>query len=375
LPSTAKNSRAGFNALARRRCEELKMHPDTEKLTAAYKENTTMEMLINADGSVFVERPGAALETLPFKPANEAVGEFIRTLVGNTEHFGADRPYADLSAPDGSRVHVILPPIARGICLSVRKRPAKLPTLNELTKIGGLTAGCAGFLKFAVDQGKNLLIVGGTSSGKTTLLNALISLVNPKHRILILEDSPELAVPLPHVVYLKTRIHDSGGNTDVTLRDLVSNSLRMRPDRLIIGECRGAEAADMLQAMNIGTDGVMATLHANSAREGLQRLETLTMMSGMDLPLKALRQNIVQAVDLVVFTAKLADGTRRVCQVSEVTGMDGETVTMSDLFKLESRKTPGGAAFTVVATGAIPRFYDQLRASGGEPPLEFFKKD
>lgn len=347
----------------------------TEQLAAAFKDPAVTEVMVNEDGAVYVERAGAMLEKLPAVAGPEAVAEFLKRLVGEAERFGSERPFADLSAADGSRVHVIAPPLVRGgVCVTVRKRPLRRPPLEELVKGGALTPACAGFLNFAVATHKNMLVVGGASSGKTTLLNALAARAAAKERILVLEDTPELVLPQPHVLYLKTRLRDPQGLPDVTLRDLLVNSLRMRPDRIIVGEVRSVEAADLLQAMNVGHEGVMATLHANSAREGLQRLETLFLMSGVDIPLKAVRQNMVLAVDLVVFMARLSDGSRRVLQVSEVTGMEMDTVTMADLFRLDARKGSGAASSEIKPTGSIPRFYDLMRAQGLEPPLEFFKR-
>ena len=347
---------------------------ETQALSEAFEDPANSELIINDDGAVFVER-GSSLEALPFKAAPDDVQAFLKVLVGESG-FGPARPYADLSAYDGSRVHIIAPPLVRGgVCVTIRKRPERRLTLEEQVQNGSVTTGCASFLEYAVEQRKNMLIIGGTSSGKTTLLNALVSLVPPKDRILVLEDSPELVLPQPHVMYLKTRLRDSNGLPDVTLKELLINTLRMRPDRIIVGECRSVEAADMLQAMNVGHEGVMCTMHANSAREGLQRLETLVMAAGGDLPLRVVRSSIVLAVDLVVFMARLSDGNRRVCQVTEVTGMEIDNITLSDLFLLDTRKGAQGAAFELKPTGAMPRFYDQLRKQGLEPPLEFFQPE
>jgi pilus assembly protein CpaF len=348
---------------------------DAQGLLAAFQDSRNSELIVNEDGSVFVER-GAKLEKLPFKAEAGDVAAFLSFLVGDTETFGPARPYADLSAQDGSRVHVIGPPLVKGgLCLTIRKRPTRRPSLAELARSGCVPVGCASFLKFAIEQKKNMLVIGGTSSGKTTLLNAMAALIPPEERIIVLEDSPELSLPQPHVMYLRTRLRDTSGLADVTIRDLLINTLRMRPDRIIVGECRSVEAADMLQAMNVGHEGVLCTMHANSAREGLQRLETLVMSAGVDLPLRAVRSTITLAIDLVVFMARLADGTRRVAQVTEVTGLEVENITLADLFLLDSRKGAGGQVFALKPTGALPRFYDQLRKQGMEPPLDFFQAE
>jgi pilus assembly protein CpaF len=347
-----------------------------EQLIATYRDPSVNEVIVNADGTAYVEKGKGALEMLPFTvPGADAVA-FVNNLTGDDEKFGASRPYADLSAQDGARIHVIGPPLTKGgFCVTIRKRPEKRWTLDELVRTGTLPANCAGFLKYAVSQHKSILIVGGTSSGKTSLMSALCSLIDSKERILVLEDTPELSLPQPHVAYLRTRMRDAAGLPDITLRELVINTLRMRPDRIIVGEVRSVEAADLMEAMNVGNEGVMCTLHANSAREALQRIESLVLMSGNNLPLKAVRSNIVMAMDLIVFMTRTANGTRKVAQVSEVTGMDTEMITMSDLFSADTRKGPGGSTIDLRPSGTMPKFYDQLRRQGVEPPIEFFRSE
>lgn len=348
--------------------------PEIEKLVAAFEDPSIHELMINDDGSVYVEN-GAGMRRLEAAPTAADVAAFVKGVVGADEKFGPERPYADLTAVDGSRVHVIAPPVARALAVTIRKRPAKRPTLDELVAAGALTDGCADFLDFCVQRKLNVLIAGGTGAGKTTLLSALAAQIEPAERILVLEDTPELALTQPHVLYLRTRARDANGRPDVTLRDLVVNTLRMRPDRVIIGETRGPEAADMLSAMNVGQDGMLTTLHANSAREALQRLETLVLQAGVDMPLKAVRGNIAGAIDFIVFLARLADGSRRVTQVAEITGMEVDTISLSDLFVLDLRKSPDGLSAALRPTGAVPRLYDRLRKQGEEPPMDFFRKD
>jgi pilus assembly protein CpaF len=351
--------------------------PEIEKLIEAFEDPSVIELMINDDAGVFVERAGAKVERLDANPAQQDILAFVRGVVGAPEEFGARRPYADLTATDGSRIHVISPPLVRGLTVTVRKRPASRPTLRQLVDGGTLTDNCAGFLDYCVQQKMNILVVGGTSSGKTTLLAALAALTNPEERILILEDTPELTLPETHkhAIFMRTRLRDASGSPDVTLRDLVINTLRMRPDRVIVGETRGPEAADMLQAMNVGTDGFLTTLHANSAREAIGRLETLVLQAGIDMPLKAIRQNIVSALDFIVFLSRMADGSRRIVQIAEVTGLEVETVSMADLFVLDLRRGAGGLQGTLRAAGTIPRFYERLRRQGIEPPLQFFRND
>ncbi len=351
--------------------------PEIEKLIEAFEDAGVVELMINGDGAVYVEREGARLEPVAAKPGPQDVLAFVRSIVGAVEEFGPRRPYADLSATDGSRVHVMSPPLVKGLTVSVRKRPTKRPSLKELCETGTLTAGAADFLDYCVRQKQNILIVGGTSSGKTTLLAALMARLQPAERILVLEETPELTLPPSHThaLFLRTRLRDSAGAPDVTLRELVVNTLHMRPDRIVVGETRGPEAADMLQAMNVGQDGLMTTLHANSAREAVARLETLVLQAGIDMPLKAIRQNIVTAVDFIVFLARLADGSRRVVQIAEITGIESEVVSMADLFTLELRRGQAGMQGRLRAAGTVPRFYDRLRRQGVEPPLEYFRND
>lgn len=345
-----------------------------EKLIAAFEDPQVQELMINDDGSVYAEG-GAGMRRLDAAPTAADVAAFVRGVVGADERFGPDRPYADLTAMDGSRVHVLAPPVARSLIVTIRKRPGRRPTLDQLIEAGTLSPGCADFLDFCVQRKLNVLIAGGTSSGKTTLLSALAAQIDPAERVLVLEDTPELLLSQPHTLYLRTRSADAGGRPAVTLRELVINTLRMRPDRIIIGETRGPEAADMLSAMNVGQDGLLTTLHASSAREALQRLETLVLQSGADMPLKAVRGNIVTALDFIVFLARLADGSRRVTQVAEVTGMEVETISLSDLFVLDLRKSPDGLSAALRATGTVPRFYERLRKEGEEPPMEFFRRE
>ena len=343
--------------------------PEIDKLVAAFEDPSVIELMINPDASVYVEFAGKGVAALPFRPSQQDIAAFIRGVIGTSETFGQERPYADLSAVDGSRVHVIAPPLAKGLTVTIRKRAAMRPSLNELVEIRTLPQGCADFLTYLVRQKLNILVVGGTSSGKTTLLAAIAALAGADERIVVLEDTPELALPQKHSLYLRTRMRDAGGRSDITLRDLVVNTLRMRPDRIIVGETRGPEASDMLQAMSVGCDGMLTTLHANSAREALGRLETLVLQAGIDMPLKAIRSNIVAAVDFIVFLARLGDGSRKVMQVSEITGMELDMVTMSDLFTLDVRK--GGSVLT--PSGAVPRFYERLRRQGIDPPMDFFR--
>lgn len=339
---------------------------DVNGLLAAFRDPAISEIIVNDDGSVYIEK-GGRLEAIGVKAEPEDAKAFLSFMVGDGETVGHSKPYADLTAQDGSRVHVIGPPLVRGagLALTIRKRPEKRPSLAEITKGGTLPVGCASFLKYCVEQRCNILVIGGTSSGKTTLLNGLAGCFDPKDRVIVLEDSPEVALALPHVMYLKTRL------PDVALRDLLVNTLRMRPDRMIVGEVRSIEAAALLESMNIGLEGTICTMHANSPREALNRLETLVMTAGREMPLKAVRSTIAMALDLIVFMARLPDGSRKVCQITEVTGMEVDNITTADLFMLDSRQRSP----EIKPTGTMPRFYDLLRKQGIEPPLDFFQQN
>jgi len=347
---------------------------EVQALLDLSRDASVTEIMANADGSVYVERPGGKLEKIPWAAAEEDKLRFLEALVGGAAGIGPARPYADLSAKDGSRVHVLAPPLLGrgGLCVTVRKRPSRRPSLDDLIRLGALSPAAAGFLRYAVENRRNILVAGGTSSGKTTILNALASYISPDERILVLEDTPEITLPQPHALYLRTRMQDASGLGDVTLRDLLKNSLRMRPDRILVGECRGPEAFDFLQAMSVGHDGALCTLHAGSCREALLRLETLILSAGLDIPLRATRANIAGALDLIVVAARLGDGSRRVVQIAELTGMELETISLSPLFEADPRALRGGD-FSLRPTGAVPRFYEDLRRRGAAPPLEFFR--
>lgn len=339
---------------------------DVNGLLAAFRDPAISEIIVNDDGSVYIEKAGR-LEPMGIKAEPEDAKAFLSFMVGEGEAVGSSKPYADLTAQDGSRVHVIGPPLTRGagVALTIRKRPQRRPSLAEITREGTVPAGCASFLQYCVEQRCNILVIGGTSSGKTTLLNGLAGCFDPKDRVIVLEDTPEVTLALPHVLYLRTRM------PDVTLRDLLINTLRMRPDRMIVGEVRSVEAAALLESMNVGLEGTICTMHANSPREALNRLETLVLTAGREMPLKAVRSTIAMALDLIVFMARLPDGRRKVCHITEVTGMELENITTADLFTLDTRQKDA----ELKPTGTMPRFYDLLRKQGIEPPLDFFQQN
>ncbi|HEC91920.1 MAG TPA: CpaF family protein, partial [Candidatus Atribacteria bacterium] len=285
-------------------------------------------------------------------------------------------PYVDARLPDGSRVHAIIPPLAlKGPTLTIRKFFREKLTPADLIKFNSATKEMLEFLKWCVYIRKNIIISGGTGSGKTTLLNILSSFIPEDERIITVEDSAELQLRQPHWVRLESRPPSIEGTGEVTIRDLVRNTLRMRPDRIVVGECRGGEALDMLQAMNTGHDGSLTTIHSNSPRDCIRRLETLCLMAGMELPAKAIREQIASAVNLIVQVARLSDGSRKIVSISEITGMEGDVVTMQDLFVFkqtgldENNKIKG--VFT--STGIVPSFIDELKAKGIKVDLSIFK--
>jgi pilus assembly protein CpaF len=281
----------------------------------------------------------------------------------------------DARLPDGSRVNAIIPPLAiDGPSLSIRRFKADAASLDNLLKWGSMTVAMAETLEAAVKIRLNIIISGGTGSGKTTLLNSLSAKIPNDERIVTIEDSAELALQQEHVVRLETRPPNIEGTGAITARDLVINSLRMRPDRVVIGECRGAESLDMLQAMNTGHDGSLTTLHANTPRDAISRLETMVMFSGIELPEKTIRSQICSAVNIIVQASRLSDGTRRVTCISEIVGMEGTIITMQELFKWEQYGLDenGKIVGCHVATGVRPRFLDKCKAKGIILPCEYF---
>jgi len=269
---------------------------------------------------------------------------------------------------DGSRVNAIIPPLAvSGSTLTIRKFSRDALGINDLIGFGTMTPDMADLLRACVQARLNILVSGGTGTGKTTLLNVLSSFIPSNERIITIEDAVELQLQQDHLVRLESRPANVEGRGEVTIRDLVKNALRMRPDRIVVGECRGAEALDMLQAMNTGHDGSLSTVHANAPRDAIARLETLVLMAGMDLPLRAIREQITSAVDLIVQITRLRDGTRRVVAVTEVHGMEGQTVTLQDIFLFDySAGLDANGKFLgrPVATGVRPKFTERFEELG-----------
>ena len=336
---------------------------------------TISDILVNSYANIYIERRGKLEKTLISFKDDEHLRRVIERIVSTVgRRIDEAQPMVDARLPDGSRVNAIIPPLAiDGPVLSIRRfgaEPLKMPTLIAN---GALTREIAVLFDMCVRARLNMIISGGTGAGKTTLLNALSAFIPVDERIVTIEDSAELQMQQPHVVRLETRPPNIEGKGEVTQRDLVRNALRMRPDRIVIGEVRGGEAIDMLQAMNTGHDGSLTTIHANTPRDALARLETMIQMTGMRLSDRAMRQQVASAVNVVIQVARLTDGTRRVTSISEITGMEGETVTMQEIFKFE--RTDIDAAGKVIGrfrtTGIRPRFADRLKQYGMQLPNFF----
>ncbi|MBN2147642.1 MAG: CpaF family protein [Anaerolineales bacterium] len=326
------------------------------------------EIMVNSADLVYIEKNGELIETNVRFDGDEHVLRIIdRMLHPLGRSVDMDHPMADARLPDGSRVNAIVPPVAiNGPCITIRKFLVNTMTMDEFVRLASITEHMVEFLQACVAARLNTLISGPTSSGKTTLLNILTGYIPGQERIVTIEDAVELQLKQKHVLRLETKARNVDGVGEVTPRDLVRNSLRMRPDRIIIGEVRGGEALDMLQAMNTGHHGSITTLHANSPRDALSRLETMVMMAGLELPLLAIRRQIASAINLIVHMSRLTDGTRKVTHITEVSGMEGEIITMSDIFKFEQTGVAqdGRILGQLKATGLRPMFTPRLEVVG-----------
>jgi pilus assembly protein CpaF len=334
------------------------------------------EVMVNGPKKVYIERKGKIVKTqVVFEDDNHVLRIIDRIILPLGRRVDTDNPTVDARLPDGSRVNAVVQPVAiDGPSITIRKFKKDKLTVDQLIELDSFNRHMATFLEACVVSRLNVIISGGTGSGKTTLLNVLSSFIPDGERIITIEDAAELRLQQDHILRLETKTPNLEGKYAVSIRDLVRNSLRMRPDRIIIGECRGGETLDMLQAMNTGHDGSLTTLHANTARDALSRLETMVLMSGMDLPLKVIRQQIASAIDLVVQISRLKDGSRKVTSITEISGMEGETVVMSDIFKYEQTGTsPDGKIIgESKATGIRPFFIDRLEAAGFKLGPEVF---
>ena len=339
---------------------------------------TISDILVNSHCMIYVERRGKLEVTnVAFKDDEHLMRVIERIVSSVGRRIDESSPMVDARLRDGSRVNAIIPPLSiDGPVLSIRRFGAEPLRMNSLIENKALTRDIAEMLEMCVSARLNILISGGTGAGKTTLLNALSAYIPEDERIVTIEDSAELQLQQPHVVRLETRPPNIEDKGEVTQRDLVRNALRMRPDRIVIGEVRGGEAIDMLQAMNTGHDGSLTTIHANTPRDALARLETMIQMTGMRLSDRAMRQQVAAALDLVVQVARLSDGTRRLTSISEITGMEGETITMQEIFLYE--RTGVDAQGQVIGrfrpTGIRPRFAERLKACGLQLPRVFFEE-
>ena len=325
------------------------------------------DILVNTSRQVYIERLGKLEPTPVIFRDDQHLLQIIDRIVSRVgRRIDESSPMVDARLPDGSRVNAIIPPLALdGPLLSIRRFGRSALTVEDLMRLGTLTPDMVAVLRAMVRSRLNILVSGGTGSGKTTLLNCLSSFIPDQERIVTIEDSAELQLQQPHVCRLETRPPNIEGRGEVTQRDLVRNSLRMRPDRIIVGEVRGGESLDMLQAMNTGHDGSISTIHANTPRDSISRLEMMMQMSGFNLPTRAMRQQISSALDLIVSTARLTDGSRKVISISEVAGMEGDTIMLQELFayQREGVDEQGNITGRFVATGIRPRFAEKVKAS------------
>jgi pilus assembly protein CpaF len=341
-------------------------------------DKSVSDILVNGSDQVYVERRGR-LELTDVRFNNDAhlINIIDRIVSAVGRRIDESSPMVDARLKDGSRVNAIIPPLALdGPALSIRRFAVELLSMEDLARLGTLTAELAQVFSAVVRGRLNVLISGGTGAGKTTLLNLLSGFIPETERIVTIEDSAELQLQQPHVVRLETRPPNIEGRGAVTQRDLVRNSLRMRPDRIVIGEVRGGEALDMLQAMNTGHDGSLTTIHANTPRDALARVENMVSMSGVSIPPKALRAQIAAALDVIIQVERQEDGRRRVVSVQETNGMEGEIITTSELFKFERRglDKDRNVIGELVATGIVPTFDKRLRERGIDLPIELFRR-
>lgn len=337
------------------------------------------EVMVNGPEEIYYEKNGKLLRSsITFRDAQHVMRVIERIVSPIGRRVDESSPMVDARLPDGSRVNAIIPPLAlKGPSLTIRKFSEKPFIIEDLVRYGTLSKEMADFLDICVKSRLNIFISGGTGSGKTSTLNVLSSFIPNGERIVTIEDAAELRLNQEHIVSLESRPPNIEGKGQISIRDLVRNALRMRPDRIIVGEIRGAEALDMLQAMNTGHDGSLSTGHANSPRDMLARIETMVLMAGFDLPVRAIREQIANAIDLIVQQERLKDGTRKITHITEVLGMEGETIVLQDLytFRETSRSADGVINGDFVSSGIRPGFTDQLELSGFKLPAAWFVRE
>jgi pilus assembly protein CpaF len=331
-------------------------------------DDSVTEIMVNGPADVWVERAGRLYRS-EIRFADDAhLRRIINKIVGQVgRRVDEGSPMVDARLPDGSRVNAIIPPLSlSGALLTIRKFSRRRLDMVDMVRLGSLTDEAADFLRMALKGSLNVLVSGGTGSGKTTMLNAMSTEIDDDERIVTIEDAAELRLNQRHVLRLESRPSNIEGGGEVTIRELVRNSLRMRPDRIIVGEVRGAEALDMLQAMNTGHDGSLSTIHSNSSRDALSRIETMVLMAGYDLPVRAIRQQVASALDMVVHLERLKDGTRKVTAITEVLRMEGETITLQDLFSfhVDQVTSSGSVVGQLRPTGLRPTFLSKLERHG-----------
>jgi pilus assembly protein CpaF len=340
------------------------------------RDDSISEVMVNGPRSVYVEQKGKlTLTSVRFANDEHVLKVIDRIIRPLGRRIDRKWPMVDARLPDGSRVNAIIPPCAiDGPSITIRKFAKKKLTVEDLIRFGSMTPEMAEFLRACVVSRLNIIVAGGTGSGKTTLLNVLSNFIPSDERIVTIEDSAELKLAQEHVVRLESKPPEIDGTGRVTINDLVINSLRMRPERIVIGECRGGETMAMLQAMNTGHDGSLSTLHANSPRDAIARMETMAMMAGMDIPLRVIREQIASAIDLIVQQTRLEDGSRKIAYITEVQGMEGDVVVLQDIFVLQILgKTPEGKIISELRpTGTRPRFTPRLEAHGFKLPPSIF---
>jgi pilus assembly protein CpaF len=342
------------------------------------RDPTVTEVMVNRPDQVYCERFGKLeLTDIQFRDYEHIRHVIDKIVTPLGRRVDESSPMVDARLPDGSRVNAIVPPLSlNGPVLTIRKFSVDPYTVEDLIGFGTVTQGMAAFLAACVKVKLNILVSGGSGAGKTTLLNVLSSFIPEGERVVTVEDAAELKLHQPHVVRLESRPPNIEGKGEIKIRDLVRNCLRMRPDRIVVGEVRGGEALDMLQAMNTGHEGSISTIHSNSPRDALARLETMVMMSGMDLPSRAIREQVAAAVHLIVQITRLSDGSRKVANVSEIQGMEGNVIVLQDLFSFQQKGVGEGGKVlgTMQATGMVPKFIDRFTAAGIRLPNEIFKR-
>ena len=377
FPAAVQDTRPALGRLDRARIQEAILNEIVGfgPIQGLLDDETVSEVMVNGPDHVWIERDGRLyLTDIAFADAAHLIRIIQRIVAPLGRRCDESSPMVDARLPDGSRVNAIIPPLSLvGPVLTIRKfRKVPLPPAALLGN-GTITAEALQFLRACVRGKLNIIVAGGSGAGKTTLLNTLSSYIPNGERIVSIEDAAELRLQQDHIVTLEARPANVEGSGEIAIRDLFRNALRMRPDRIVIGECRGGEALDMLQAMNTGHDGSLTTVHANSSRDALTRIETMVLMSGADLPLRAIREQIAAAIDLVVYIERLQDGSRRVVQVTEVRGIEGELITMQDIYAFKREGVHAGKVVgSIGPTGIRPTFSDDLVARGIVLPSTWF---